>query len=237
MLRKMGSLRAGLLALAALAAFGAGIAILLATRTGSSGQEPSTRVEQRATGPAGQPGPVTVIVPNYPANPGQSVTQGAFRILPFGYSDPANSTAIPLTPCASPRADVADPALVAASGLAATVGYIPAGFTDSPPVASVVCGPSVQEIKWVFHGKGASSVEIVRGRARLPFDVRTPPIDSWNTLEAGSVNGLQAVFLRNKPGQFGPQSIYFVEGNMLTIINGDVFDFSELLKVAESLRK
>lgn len=234
MLRKIGSLRAGLLALVALGAVGAGIAVVVLTRTGSGGQEPSTRVEQWATGPAGQPGPVTVIVPNYPANPGAPVVKGSFRLLPFGYADP--NTPVPQPTCEKPSVNAADPAVVKADSLYVDVGYIPSGFQSASPAATVVCGDEIRELKWSLPGPKAAPLEILRGRAHVPFGVRVPPVDSWYTVEDGFVNGLPAIFLRNKPGLQGPQTIYFFQGDVLTIVDGPIQDLSELIKVAESLR-
>jgi hypothetical protein len=234
MKRHIFSLRVSIAALIVLVVFGAGTAVLVRTRSGSSGQEPSTRAEQFATGPAGQPGPVTVIVPNYPANPGQPVAKGPFRLLPFGYADP--NTPVPQPKCEKPSVNAADPAVVKADSLYADVAYIPDGFQSAPPVATVVCGAEIRELKWSLPGPKAAPLEILRGRAHVPFDVRVPPVDSWYTVEDGFVNGLPAIFLRNKVGQQGPQTIYFFKGDVLTIVDGPVQDFSELVKVAENLR-
>lgn len=228
------STRGLVLAAAAAGVIGAVAAIIMLNNTGSSGQEPGTRVEQRATGPAGQPGPVTVIVPNYPTDPGQPVTKGSFRLLPFGYRDP--NTPVATATCEKASVNAADPAVVRDASLYVDVGFVPGDFQAGQPAATLVCGADVRELKWSLAGPKAAPLEIVRGVAQIPFDIRIPPIDSWYAVEDGAVNGSPAIFLRNKPGQQGPQTIYFFEGDVLTIIKGPVEDFSDLLKVAESLR-
>lgn len=231
---KIGSPRAGLLTLAALGALGAGIAVLVLTRTGSIGQEPSTRSEQRTVGPSGQEGPVTVIVPNYPEDPGEPVTKGEFRLLPFGYTDP--NTPVPQPTCEKPSVDAANSEVLKSASSYANVGYVPNGFQSASPSATVVCDAEIRELKWSLPGPKAAPLEIVRGPARKPYDIRVPPPESWYTVEDGLVNGMPAIFLRNKPGLLGPQTIYFFQGDVLTIIEGPVQDLAELIKVAEGLR-
>ena len=211
---------------------------ILGTRALTSGQEPSTRVEVRATGPSGQQGPVNVQVPNYPKNPGPAVVKGPFRILPYGYEDaPGSAPARSEPACASPEAGLDIPALIQASDLYVTVGYIPAGFTYQPPTTDYLCGREVRDIVWRFPGAiGATEISISRSRRPLPLDVRVPPVDSWVALEEGTVVGAPAVFFRSKPGQGGPQRLYVIDRGITTEIIGDIADFAELLKVAESLR-
>src|ERR1700675_3051779 len=105
MLRTIRKPRALLLALAAILATVAVVATIAVNRTDSSEQEPSTQIEQWATGPAGQSGPVTVIVQNYPKDPGEPVTKGDFRLLPFGYAD--HNTPVPQPTCEKPTVNAA----------------------------------------------------------------------------------------------------------------------------------
>ncbi|MHB8377717.1 MAG: hypothetical protein ACYDEB_12300 [Dehalococcoidia bacterium] len=211
---------------------------ILGTRALTSGQEPSTRVEVRATGPSGQQGPVDVHVPNYPKNPGPAVVKGPFRILPYGHEDaPGSAPARSEPPCGTAEAGLDISALIRASDLYVTVGYIPAGFTYQPPTTDYLCGREVRGIVWRFPKHGtANEIIILRSRPRLPVDVRVPPVDSWVALEEASVRGAPAIFLRSKPGQAGGQELSFVSGGIYTRIEGGVADFGELIKVAESLR-
>ncbi len=223
-----------IMAVALAVAIGAVVAAIVLNNTGSSGQEPGTRVEQWATGPAGQPGPVTAIVPNYPTDPGEPATKGSFRLLPFGYRDP--STPVASATCEKPTVDPADPAVIKNAALYVEIGFVPVGFQAGEPSGSHVCGDQILGLTWTLAGPKAAPLEIIRRVAPIPFDIRVPPIDSWYTVEDGIVNGSPAIFLRDKPGQQGPQTIYFFEGAVLTIVSGPVPEFMDLLKVAESLR-
>ena len=197
--------------------------------------EPSTRIETRTEGPSGQPGPIDVIVPNYPANPGTPWTSGPFRILPYGF----NPTPPPAPPLATVTPDVelhsTDPTMVASAPFFAKVSYVPAGFSYAEPWVSLMRAGKPTEIVWRFPGKDAAEIQISRGLRSLPVEVSVPPPDSWVELKEGSINGNPAIFLVSKPGQGGPQSLYFVDGDVTTEIIGDVADFDELVKVAESL--
>jgi hypothetical protein len=50
------------------------------------------------------------------------------------------------------------------------------------------------------------------------------------------VAGRDAIFLKRKEGMSGPHAIYFADGDIVTIIIGDVQDFGELIRVAESFK-
>ena len=215
-------------------------ATIVVSRSLTQGREPSTRIETRSVGPSGQEGPIDVIVPNYPSNPGPAQTKGPYRLLPYGYEDPPGSAQPPQDPpCAKAEAGLNQQDLIRASNLYVTVGYVPAGFTYEPPTTDYLCGREVRDIVWRFlkrTGDAQAEISISRSRRALPLDVRVPPLDSWVTLEEGTVAGAPAIFVRSKPGQGGPQTLYIIDRGITTLILGDVADFNELVKVAESLR-
>ena len=213
-----------------------------ATLADASSQEPSSRVEDRIGGPPGDEadtGPVHVVVPNYPANPGPAETYGPLRLLPWGYGDPPGSVKAEPT-CAAPGAALDDQAVLRASYLYVDEAsiYIPAGFAYEPPSSDYMCGREVRDIVWKIYRAGTSGgdgIQISRSPADRPLDVRVPPVDSVLVLEKGTIGNAPAVFLRSKVGG-GPQFIYMVDGGIATRIMGDGLEFSELQKVAESLR-
>jgi hypothetical protein len=216
-----------------------GIAVLVvvvgvvAMRSSSSGQEPSTRIEHRTVGPAGQSGPVDVIVPNPPKSVGPPVDKGPFRLLPFGFI--STPRPVPKTVIPDIETNLADPMVVASASFFAQVSYVPVGFSYAPPWVSLMREGKPTEIIWRFPGKDAATIQISRGLRALPVEVPVPPVDSWLELKEGAIHGNPAVFLVSKPGQGGPQSLYFVEGIVVTEIIGDVADFNELVKTAESI--
>ena len=209
---------------------------ILGTRALTSGQEPGTRVEVRATGPSGQQGPVNVQVPNYPSNPGPAVIWGPYRILPYGWRDPSEPARTPVGPatCATPTSRVPQQVLEA-SPLYMRVGYVPAAFQSGLQVQAFACGDQVRGIKWTFRGSLAGTIEIVRRYADLPVDVLAPPADGTVTLEKATVGGLPAILLRPKPG-LGGAELYLVRGTITTHVLAAVNDTSELIRVVESFR-
>ncbi|MBI5283499.1 MAG: hypothetical protein HY874_00250 [Chloroflexi bacterium] len=221
----------------AMAVAAGGYALLRASTHQSPSPQPSQRIEIWKTGPAGQVGPVTVIVPNFPANPGQPKRVGPFRLLPFGYFDPVGSTPVPYPTCERPTIDraVVD-AAIAASRVNAHSRHVPAGFTVQPAETEVVCGGDIRAIRWTLTRVGGGPIEIHRGIAPLPFDVRVPPDTSWYSVREGSVRGRPAVFEENKPGEGGTEGIYFADGDIITIVHGNIHnDFGELLRIAEGI--
>lgn len=206
--------------------------IVLASRTQS--EEPATIVETVATGPAGQPGPTDIQKPNVPDDPGEPTTYGPFRLVPFGYDDPADSTRVPVPSCGNPGI-TSDLALLQSSVLDAGDIYVPQGFAKDLPVVATTCDGEVAGAKWQFAGDQAALIEVVRRYAPTPIDVRRPQEDGWNELLKTEVEGVPAVGLRVKSGQPGPQALYLYSNGVLTLITANVGDFAEVLKIAQSL--
>ncbi len=209
------------------------------SQSGTQGKEPSSRVERRDVGPSGQPGPIDVIVPNFPADPGPAQTKGPYRLLPYGYVDPPPYVYPTAKPCSRPIVDGSDPRVARTAKFYLEPSYTPPGFSPPTVRATEICGTEVGELQWVFESTASKNpIEMNIWKPDLPFDIRIPPDDSWATLQDGSINNVPAIFLRDKPGQGGGQALYLIL-NGDTLVNmsaASAVDFSELVKIASSLQ-
>jgi hypothetical protein len=225
-----------------LASSGVGAAVgVKALRT--RGREPSTRFETRDVGPAGQPGPVQVGVGNPGTENEPPLVTGPFRIVSRDWVDP-HPTPTPAMP--TPSSTVvyqdnvplgpANEAAAKASPYWAAIGYTPRGYNLDGASSLSFANGEVSAITWDFVDGAGRGFQVFRVTRDSPIEIVRPNSDGFADLVIGKVNDNPAIFIREKAGQFGPQTLYMVDGRgIFTEIDGWVLDFNEFIKMAESL--
>ena len=207
------------------------------------GQNPSPRAEAQVGSAADQPDSEQVAVAGAGTGADAPLLAGPFRIVLPGWVDPdpappppALAALPPAAPADAAPLDPHDLATLKASRYWATIGYTPPGYTLGAPVASAMSNGNVASITWNFEDKDFRGFEVFRVTWDLPIQIERPAADRQAELEVDSVNGNPAVFIRNKAGQSGPQILYMVDARgILTVIDGEIPDFTEFIKMAESI--
>lgn len=197
-------------------------------------QEPSWEVV-RTIGPAGEE--INAIQPRFPEDPGTPTTYDSYRLLPFGYR-------VTPTPYAEPdRVDLVPvPANVdrrsgallreAPFYLDIDPASVPGGFAYSPPEVVAMSGAQAGIIQWVFRGSLQGRIVVQRGYFNPPWDVHIPCPECIFELETATIMGRAAII--ESATTVAPNRIRFVEGNVFTLIEGDV-EFEPLMNLAEDI--
>jgi hypothetical protein len=202
--------------------------------------------------PPGYTGPVNIIAPTLPANPGPLQTYAGFRLIPFGYVGPIPHTDDPSTGVPPNWRNLLKPPITDLPALWRSTLYkepstLPAGYILKSGHGEGTDGSNLS-VKLVFEGPRFPLVVSRQLVIRRPVDVYlfAPPQGDQrtSTVVTGSVLSGPAVFTKVMPGREfqGPLIIQFIEGSTLTVLEWRVSDpanaeaeFQELLWVAESL--
>jgi hypothetical protein len=207
------------------------------------GEVPTPPIEAQASLPAAQPAPIQVEAGHAGTPIDEPLLAGPFRIVSPDWVEPnpASSASVLTAPATNVSSNSApfdphDLATLKASRYWTTIGYAPPGYTLGAPVASAISNGNVDSITWNFEDKDFRGFEMFRATWDLPIEIQRPAADGHAQLEVDQVNGNPAVFIRNKAGQSGPQILYVVDGQgVLTVIDGEIADFNEFIKMAESM--
>lgn len=207
------------------------------------GQQPGAPADAQVSALDAEPAPAQAEQPGSAPAVEPPVFAGPFLIVAPGWADPnpappqpALAALPPAAPADAAPLDPHDLATLKASRYWATIGYTPPGYTLGAPAASAMSNGNVASITWNFEDKDFRGFEVFRVTWDLPIEIQHPAADGHAELEVDQVNGNPAVFIRNKAGQSGAQILYMVDARgILTVIDGDVADFTEFIKMAESI--
>jgi hypothetical protein len=202
------------------------------------GHDPSTPAVAQVSDAAGEPADAQPAPASAAPAVEPPVFAGPFLIVAPGWVDPnpAHPPAAAAVSSHSASFDPHDIAALKASPYWATIGHTTSGYTQGAPVASAASDGEIASITWDFEDKDFRGFEVVRATWDLPIEIQRLPPDGPAELLVNEVNGTPAVFIRNKPGRFGPQILYMVDARgILTVIDGEIPDFMEFIRVAESI--
>lgn len=189
-------------------------------------------------------GPVNVIRPELPEDPGEPTMYGPYRLVPYGYDKPLTYEGLKMSSGPTGVEVTRDAEVARASSLYAEPAYLPEGYVLTH-LSGMGRGDAEEAVALQYKRPG-NVISVTRTRFTFrPLDVHLWAPGAGVAVETGTIAGAPAVFSYPKPETPFPLPVIvaFMEGDINTIVTARGFTreqpappLEEVIKIAESIR-